>query len=118
MHPKTNDFWRIFFGKSGLGWAGNEHWFGTFSTSEAIEAALNLEMPGSTRLRGPALIHAANKVKEAMLNNRVRNVLNLIKETLAASIPENAPEIELNRPSDRALMCQAAAEAIVLLKNE
>ncbi|KAK5054714.1 hypothetical protein LTR84_001606 [Exophiala bonariae] len=95
-------------------------WFGTYSTTEAIEAGLDLEMPGSTRFRGAALTHAvsSNKVKETELDNRVRNVLNLINKTRAAAIPEDAPETELNRPSDRALMRQAAAEAIVLLKNE
>ncbi|GAM33412.1 hypothetical protein EIK77_003972 [Talaromyces pinophilus] len=95
-------------------------WFGTYSTSEAIKAGLDLEMPGATRFRGQALSHAvlSNKVQEHELDNRVRNVLNLINKTRGARIQESAPEMELNRPGDRALMRKAAADSIVLLKNE
>lgn len=104
------------------GWDGlvMSDWFGTYSTTEAIKAGLDLEMPGGTRFRGQALSHAimSNKVKESDLDKRVRNVLNLINKTRAAGIPENAPETELNRASDRALMRQAAGESIVLLKND
>jgi len=104
------------------GWNGlvMSDWFGTYSTSKAIKAGLDLEMPGATRFRGQALSHAvlSGKVKETELDSRVRNVLNLINKTRVAGIPENAPETELNRPSDRALMRQAAAESIVLLKND
>ena len=104
------------------GWNGlvMSDWFGTYSTSEAIKAGLDLEMPGATRFRGPALSHAvlSNKIQEFELDDRVRNVLNLINKTRAAEIPENGTETELNRPADRALMRKAAAESIVLLKNE
>lgn len=104
------------------GWNGlvMSDWFGTYSTSEAIKAGLDLEMPGATRFRGQALSHAvlSNKIQEYELDDRVRNVLNLINKTQAAGIPENAPETELNRPADRALMRKAAAESIVLLKND
>ncbi|KAH7134618.1 beta-glucosidase [Dactylonectria estremocensis] len=96
-------------------------WYGTYSTSEAINAGLDLEMPGPTRWRGEALVHAvtANKVKKATLDERVRNVLRLIKHGLEkTSIPPNAPERQLNTPEHVALLREAAAKSIVLLKNE
>lgn len=77
-------------------------------------------MPGPSRWRGSALSHAvrSNKVTEDQLDTRVRNVLNLINYSKASGVPENAPETELNRPEDQALLRRAASESIVLLKNE
>ncbi|KAM5522692.1 glycosyl hydrolase family 3 N terminal domain-containing protein [Fusarium oxysporum f. sp. phaseoli] len=94
-------------------------WFGTYSTTGSVHAGLDLEMPGPTLWRGPALSHAimANKVTEEQLDNRVRNVLNLINYSRASGVPENAPEKRLNRPQDQALLRRAASESIVLLKN-
>ena len=95
-------------------------WFGTYSTTAAIQAGLDLEMPGPTRWRGAALSHAfsANKVKMSQLNERVRNVLNLINTTSKSGIPEAAPETKLNRAEDRQLLRKIAADSIVLLKND
>ncbi|KAK7418414.1 hypothetical protein QQZ08_011264 [Neonectria magnoliae] len=96
-------------------------WYGTYSTSEAINAGLDLEMPGPTRWRGQALSHAvtANKIKKSTLDERVRNVLKLIKHGLEnTSIPPNAPEKQLNTPEHISLLREAAAKSIVLLKNE
>ena len=94
--------------------------FGTYSTTGAIQAGLDLEMPGPTRWRGEALKHAvsANKVKIAQLNDRVRNVLDLINTTSKSGVPEAAPEARLNRPEDQQLLRKVAADSIVLLKND
>ncbi|KAH7325555.1 glycosyl hydrolase family 3 N terminal domain-containing protein [Stachybotrys elegans] len=95
-------------------------WFGTYSTTGSIQAGVDLEMPGPTRWRGQALSHAvkANKVTEPQLDDRVRNVLNLINYSAGSGVPENAPELHLNRTQDRQLLRRAAAESIVLLKNK
>jgi beta-glucosidase len=95
-------------------------WFGTYSASEAIQAGLDLEMPGPTRWRGSALTHAvsANKVKISQLNDRVRNVLRLINTTSKSGVPEAAPETRLNRKEDQELLRKIAGDSIVLLKNE
>ena len=94
--------------------------FGVYSTSDAINAGLDIEMPGKTRWRGEALAHAvsSNKVAQFKLDERVRNVLNLVNWVDPLGIPEGAPEKALNRPQDQALMRRAAAESVVLLKNE
>ncbi|KAL4870579.1 hypothetical protein BDV12DRAFT_165846 [Aspergillus spectabilis] len=104
------------------GWDGlvMSDWFGTYSTSEAIIAGLDIEMPGKTRWRGGTLAHAvsSNKVDEFILDERVRNVLKLVNYVEPLGIPENAEEKVLNRPEDQALLRRAAAESVVLLKNE
>lgn len=96
------------------------HRFGTYSTSEAINAGLDIEMPGKTRWRGEALAHAvsSNKVAQFKLDERVRNILNLVNWVEPLGIPEGAPEKALNRPQDQALLRRTAAESVVLLKNE
>ncbi|KAJ5146247.1 uncharacterized protein N7515_000811 [Penicillium bovifimosum] len=104
------------------GWEGvvMSDWFGTYSVSDAVIAGLDIEMPGKTRWRGEALAHAvsSNKVAQYQLDERVRNVLNLVNWVEPLGIPEGAPEKALNRPEDQALMRRAAAESVVLMKNE
>jgi beta-glucosidase len=94
-------------------------WYGTYSTTEAIAAGLDLEMPGPARFRGQALQHAlmANKVKHSQLDDRVRAVLRLVNHACRSGVPQNAPEGELNREEDRQLLREAASQSIVLLKN-
>ncbi|VZH95110.1 unnamed protein product [Fusarium fujikuroi] len=96
-------------------------WFGTYSTTEAINAGQDLEMPGPTRWRGETLVHAvtSNKVKRSTLDERVRNILKLVKHSIEnTSIPPNAPETQLRREENNRLLREAAAESVVLLKNE
>lgn len=77
-------------------------------------------MPGKSRWRADALGHAvsANKVPEFIVDERVRNLLNLINYVEPLGIPEGAPEKGLNRPEDQALLRRAAAESVVLMKNQ
>ncbi|CAG8426840.1 unnamed protein product [Penicillium salamii] len=104
------------------GWDGlvMSDWFGTYSTSEAVIAGLDLEMPGPPRWRGAALAHAltSNKIPLAAFNDRVRAVLKLVQKASKSGVPERAPETQLNRPEDQALLRKIASEAIVLLKND
>lgn len=94
--------------------------FGTYSTSEAVHAGLDVEMPGPTRWRGAALLHAikAKKVSVKAIDDRVRNVLKLVKTASKSGIPEKAKEHVLDRPQDRELLRRVGAESIVLLKND
>ncbi|KAG9230687.1 glycoside hydrolase family 3 protein [Amylocarpus encephaloides] len=104
------------------GWEGlvMSDWWGTYSTSGAINAGLDLEMAGPTRWRGIALQQAVSvgKVHQHILDERVRNVLNLINRVSAAKIAENAPEEAANTPETAALLRKIGAESIVLMKNE
>ena len=104
------------------GWKGlvMSDWYGTYSTTDAALAGLDLEMPGPPRFRGDPLMHNAttDKVREHVLDERARAVLNLVKACAAAGIPENAEEKTGDTPETAALLRRIGNEGIVLLKNE
>lgn len=89
-----------------------------YSVCGAIEAGVDLEMPGPGQWRGKRLAHAvaASRIDSEVVDERVRSVLNLVKEASSAGIEGNSEEM-LDRPEDRALLREAAAESIVLMKN-
>jgi beta-glucosidase len=93
-------------------------WWGTYSTSEALNAGLDLEMPGPTQFRGKLLEIAVKtrKVSETALHNAVKNVLRLVQKVSA--VPEQALDGDANNDENRALIRKAAADSIVLLKND
>ncbi|KAF2008490.1 glycoside hydrolase family 3 protein [Aaosphaeria arxii CBS 175.79] len=95
-------------------------WWGTYSTSQAINAGLDLEMPGPSVFRGRALgwAVASRKVSELTIDRSVRNHLNLLKKVQPSEpIPPSNPGAA-NTPENRALIRRLAADGIVLLKNE
>jgi beta-glucosidase len=94
--------------------------YGTYSTTEAVEAGLDLEMPGPSRWRTVTLSHAVNsgKMEMTVLDSAVRNVLCAVEKAQESGIPENAPETTRNTKEDRLLLRRTAANSIVLLKNE
>lgn len=77
-------------------------------------------MPGPTRWRGLLLNHAvtSKKVTQETIDERARQVLNLVDKALQAGIPEGAPEEPKDTPETAALLREIAGESIVLLKNE
>ncbi|PMD44931.1 glycoside hydrolase family 3 protein [Hyaloscypha variabilis F] len=104
------------------GWKGcvMSDWWGTYSTTGAANAGLDLEMPGATKWRGEMLLQAVgiNKVPQHVLDERVRNVLNLVNRCAAAKIPEYAEEKTADTPETAALLRKIGGESIVLMKNE
>lgn len=96
------------------------HRYGTYSSSEALNAGLDLEMPGPTRFRGLLITHAlmANKISRQTLDSSVREVLRLVSRAAKTGVPENAPEGSRDTPETAALLRKIAGESIVLLKNE
>ncbi|KND87643.1 putative beta-glucosidase I [Tolypocladium ophioglossoides CBS 100239] len=106
------------------GWEGlvMSDWYGTYSTTPAVAAGLDLEMPGPPRFRGEALKFNASTGQAPMhvVDARAREVLNLVKRCapLAAAIRERGPEREANTPETAALLRRIGNESIVLLKNE
>jgi beta-glucosidase len=97
----------------------NFRW-GTYSTTGAANAGLDLEMPGATKWRGEMLLQAVgiNKVPSHVLDERVRNVLNLVNRCAAANIPEYAEEKTADTPETAALLRKIGGDSIVLMKNE
>ncbi|CEJ60846.1 hypothetical protein PMG11_09402 [Penicillium brasilianum] len=102
------------------GWKGliMSDWFGTYSTAEALNAGLDLEMPGPTRLRGPLLELAisSRKVSRSTLDERARTVLEFVQRASKAEV--STVESTRDFPEDRKLNRKLAADSIVLLKNE
>ena len=94
-------------------------WYGTYSTTPSVNAGLDLEMPGPAFYRGPALVEAVQKgeVSEETVNARVMKVLRLIEKSGKFEHPDETPEYSTPNPP-KALLRKAAADGMVLLKNE
>ncbi|RBR11764.1 hypothetical protein FVER53590_30396 [Fusarium verticillioides] len=93
-------------------------WFGTYSTTEAINAGLDLEMPGPTRQRGQLLDLAVStrKVSRSTIDTRARNVLEFVQR--CTKVPVAEEEGGRDFPEDRQLNRKLAGDSVVLLKNE
>lgn len=104
------------------GWKGliMSDWYGTYSTSEAVNAGLDVEMPGPPRWRSTCLTHAVSsgKVSETVIDDRARAVLELVRQLADSDIPEGATEGTLDTPEMAAFLRKVANEGIVLLKND
>ncbi|RSL42199.1 hypothetical protein CEP53_012324 [Fusarium sp. AF-6] len=92
-------------------------WFGTYSTSESVNAGMDLEMPGPTLWLGKALSHAVNcrKVSHQALDDATRNALTLVNKVKTV---EHISTPESDTQDQRALIWKIASEGIVLLKND
>jgi beta-glucosidase len=95
-------------------------WYALGSTAGSAEAGLDLEMPGPGRFFGPALARAveAGEVDQARLDAQVRRLLSVFHWAGAFDDPPDVGERSVDRPEHRALGREAAAEAMVLLKND
>ncbi|KLU86661.1 hypothetical protein MAPG_05673 [Magnaporthiopsis poae ATCC 64411] len=105
------------------GWDGlvMSDWFGTYSTTDATLAGLDLEMPGPPKFRGDLLKFNAitDKVRGHILDERVRAVLKLVNKCAAAGVEENGPETtDLDTPETAAFLRRIGNESLVLLKND
>ncbi|CAG8285432.1 unnamed protein product [Penicillium salamii] len=95
-------------------------WLGTYSTAPSVNAGVDLEMPGPTKWRGSLLLEAIQKgeVTKEAINASARRVLVLAKKLGRFENPGEAKEISLEDPVRDAFIRDAAAEGMVLLKNE
>lgn len=108
------------------GWDGVvvSDWLATHSTTGAVDAGLDVEMPGPALERGPKLVAAleSGEVSAEVLDERVRRVLRLAVRTGAlgdeGAPPERRAEQAGAGAGARDLGLSAAAAGIVLLRNE
>ena len=104
------------------GWQGliTSDWYGTYSTTEAVNAGLDLEMPGPTEWRGLILANSirAGKISMKTLDSRVAAVLRLVDQTSRSGIAERGPERTIDTKQTSEKLKQLSAEGLVLLKNE
>ncbi|EXK82564.1 hypothetical protein FOQG_13132 [Fusarium oxysporum f. sp. raphani 54005] len=95
-------------------------WVGTYSTVEAINAGLDLEIPAPLYFRGEKLMQAVKdgKVSAETIDNRVRKLIELVLKTRRFQDPDDRTEYyEDNKERDN-FIADAATEGIILLKNE
>lgn len=104
------------------GWRGliTSDWYGTYSTTEAVNAGLDLEMPGPTEWRGLILAISirAGKISMKTLDARVGAVLRLVDQVSKSDIPERGPERTNDKKETSEKLRNLSAEGPVLLKNE
>ncbi|PNS14602.1 Beta-glucosidase 1 [Sphaceloma murrayae] len=104
------------------GWKGcvTSDWYGTYSTVEAMEAGLDIEMPGPPQWRDVLIARAisSGKMSVSTLDARATSVLELVEQCREASIPERGPEALLDTAESRTLLRKLAGASTVLLKNE
>jgi beta-glucosidase len=109
-------------------------WSGTYSSSDAIKASLDLEMPGPAYVRGVCVERdvVGGKLKPSDVDECVRRVswldipqvladgqvLNFVRHAQQSGIPFEAKEGTIDTPEVHALLREAADASIVLLKNE
>lgn len=95
-------------------------WFGTYSGDNAINAGLDLEMPGPTRWRGNLLGHlvSARRVPMHILDERARKMLQIVDWCARSGVKENQEEGKLDTPETAQLLRRLTGESIVLVKNE
>ena len=76
-------------------------------------------MPGPSYIRGNLVNQAlgCGKLTVLDIDERVREVLKLVKKTEALGIPENAPETTVDTPETSAFLRSLSADGLVLLKN-
>ncbi|KAH1594931.1 hypothetical protein KXX44_007359 [Aspergillus fumigatus] len=103
-------------------------WMGTYSVAEAINAGLDLEMPGQPRWRQLSLVRQlmnAHKISPVTIDERVRTILKWVQNLVVLN-PDTVygrdDSIEWTRTEDQAadaaLIRRIGNEAIVMLKNE
>ncbi|KAJ7489963.1 glycoside hydrolase family 3 protein [Mycena galericulata] len=99
-------------------------WYGTYAVDEALNAGLDLEMPGPPRWRTPLLVNhclTSQKLSLFTLNDRVENLLTFVQNQ-ARRNPEvvygDGVERTRDSPEARKFCRRLAADGIVLLKNK
>ncbi|OJJ62856.1 hypothetical protein ASPSYDRAFT_144320 [Aspergillus sydowii CBS 593.65] len=105
------------------GWKGlaMSDWGGTNSTVESLNAGLDLEMPGPTRWRKVDEVVAAVKsgaVSEKTIDERARNVLELLAKLNCFEDPTIPDERAIILPEHQKLIRSVGSQGLVLLKND
>ncbi|KAJ5644258.1 uncharacterized protein N7484_006765 [Penicillium longicatenatum] len=95
-------------------------WMGVYSTAACINAGVDLEMPGPTKLRGDKLLLAMKhgQVSETTVNDSARRVLELACKLGRFETPNELPEQCVEDDERNRFICEAGARGMVLLKND
>lgn len=95
-------------------------WFSAGSTVGSAQAGLDLQMPGPGRFFGASLAEAvaSGEVEESVVDDIVGHMLSVWSRIGALKDPGDGEERSIDRPEHRLLAREAAAESMVLLRND
>ncbi|HEU5083036.1 MAG TPA: glycoside hydrolase family 3 C-terminal domain-containing protein, partial [Acidimicrobiales bacterium] len=95
-------------------------WFGSHDTVASARAGLTVPMPGPHTIYGDRLRAAveAGDVDEALVDAQVEELLRLMARVRATERHAEQPETSVDEEVERALCRRAAAEGVVLCRNE
>ena len=99
-------------------------WYGTYGVDQALNAGLDLEMPGPPRWRSPLLVShciSAMKLAARTIDIRAGTMLRFVQKVARANaevVYGDGVERTRDTPEGRAWCRRLAAEGMVLLKNE
>ena len=95
-------------------------WGAALETEENANGGLDLEMPGPGNVWGESLIASVRngKVDEELINDKVKRILTVAEFSKRFEKPNFDPEEAIDNPAHRKLLRKAAADGMVLLKNE
>ncbi|MBD62807.1 MAG: glycosyl hydrolase family 3 [Gammaproteobacteria bacterium] len=95
-------------------------WGAALETIENANGGLDLEMPGPGNVWGKSLIEAVkkNQVSEDLINDKVKRILSVAKFTKRFENPNIQNEQAIDNPNHRKIIRKAAADGMVLLKND
>lgn len=124
-HADSNEFLLNQVLRDEWNWRGlvMSDWGGVNSTADSLNAGVDLEMPGPARWRNPAKVLAAmeaDQLTEETIDKRARSMLNFLKQLNCFGKPmySDPGEHAVINPAHSALIREAGAKGIVLLKNE
>ena len=95
-------------------------WGAALETEENANGGLDLEMPGPSNVWGNALIEAIKnkKVAEDLIDDKVKRILSIAEFSKRFEQPKIKNEEAIDNPEHRKLLRKAAADGMVLLKND
>ena len=95
-------------------------WGAALETEENANGGLDLEMPGPGNVWGTNLINSIKdgKVDEGLIDSKVKRILTVAKFSKRFERPGFRSEEAIDQPAHRKLLRKAAADGMVLLKNE
>ncbi|KAL2828447.1 hypothetical protein BDW59DRAFT_159653 [Aspergillus cavernicola] len=96
--------------------------WGAVSTVDSVANGLDLEMPGPARMHESSLVYQAlkhDRVNESNIDDRVRRYLQLLDRVgkFTNHKSTSSEEKAVDKPENRALIREARAAGIVLLRN-
>ena len=95
-------------------------WGAALETEENANGGLDLEMPGPGNVWGESLIASVRKgaVNEGLIDDKVKRIFTVAEFSKRFEKPNFDPEEAIDKPEHRNLLRKAAADGMVLLKNE